>query len=616
MLALAGSGFLSLGAEMLAVQWLLLLTDESVYSVAAMLCAFLVNLSAGAALATTLRRRNVPGRVLLVSALFLGGAGALATPYVWARWIGQDLWATGDRPLWNMARLLGATTLALLPLVVCLGAVFPLAWEMAERGVRHQGEALGRMLVINKLACAVGAAAVPLALVPLVGISVACGIVGSAYAALGLLAVWMVPQWRRNWAGAATAVCIGAMAAGLWWAPVPLRLRPGERLLGLVHDAQGVVAAVEDAGGSRHVVLHQTYRLNGTGRALLSQRNEAWLSLALAPRRDRVLFIGMASGISADAVLDFPVSTLVTAEVVPGVARVARTYFAPLNARLFADPRAKVVVDDGRHVLRATTEPWDVVICDLMLPWAEGTAGLYGRDFFREVRGRLGKGGVFCLWLPMYQMDAATAGVVARTFRDEFPCALAVRGNFDPVAPIVGLVGSSAPFDLGDETLAARLAQVTNGAAEEASPFLRSPAHLRLALVGDLRPAVALERWPVNTDDRPVIAFLAPQAARAATTLRGIKLLEWCDAHVPPREFSSCRMDGVEPEAAGRSSLAASALKNSALAGANYFAAAVMRVPLPDEATQAAREARAAFHLDRARQLAPAAMLEIDDLGR
>lgn len=545
--AVAGSGFLSIGAEVLAMQWLLLLVPESVFVVAAVLFAFVVSLAGGAWLASRLRARGWPSAKLLPGALLVSGVLAVVYPFGAWPWIGQQV-------------SLSWATVALVPLVVCLGMVFPLAWEQAAVAMRHQGAALGQLIWVNKLACAAGAVVVPLALVPWLGPVRAAWVVGAGYFLLA---------GRWGWLG------LAPVALGLWWAPVPVRLWPGEHLRAVAYDAQGVVATVEDAQGSRHMVLNQFYTLNGTGRALLAQRQQAWLPLTLAERTDRVLFIGMGAGISANAVLDFPVRELVAVEVLPAVARTARTEFAAWNGRLFNDARARVVVGDGRRVARSGQ--WDVVIVDLLWPAADGTGHLYSRDFFREVRDRLAPGGLLCVWLPMHQFDAATAGCVCRTFAEVFPQAVAIRGSFDPLSPIVGLVGSQQP-------VAWTLKQ-----AIPASPLLRSAAHLPLALVGDLHATAAFASAPVTTDDRPVATFLA---ATARERLRGMRWLEWCSAQFP------------------------SATHAATLAGQNYFAAAVLRVPWPEPREQEARLERAAFHLDRARQWWPEAVLTVEDLGQ
>ena len=50
-------------------------------------------------------------------------------------------------------------------------------------------------------------------------------------------------------------------------------------------------------------------------------------------------------------------------------------------------------------------------------PAQDGAAFLYTREHFTAVRNRLAPNGLFCQWLPLYQMDLATVDLVANTFR-------------------------------------------------------------------------------------------------------------------------------------------------------------------------------------------------------
>ena len=76
----------------------------------------------------------------------------------------------------------------------------------------------------------------------------------------------------------------------------------------IAHAAQPGAHAVVLEGREldRAVAVNRYYGLNGTGAALRAQRQEAWLPLALHGDAQRVLFIGMASGISARCGFGFP----------------------------------------------------------------------------------------------------------------------------------------------------------------------------------------------------------------------------------------------------------------------------------------------------------------------
>ena len=92
-------------------------------------------------------------------------------------------------------------------------------------------------------------------------------------------------------------------------------------------------------------------------------------------------------------------------------------------------------------------ETFDVITCDLFNPVREGTASMYSADFFKEALLQLNQDGVFCLWLPSYQLNRDTAGIIVSTFISVFPNAIMVRGNLDPLQPTIGLLGSKEAFN-------------------------------------------------------------------------------------------------------------------------------------------------------------------------
>ena len=74
------------------------------------------------------------------------------------------------------------------------------------------------------------------------------------------------------------------------------------------------------------------------------------------------------------------------AELVPEVVDAARDHFGSYTNGLFSDPRVQVVIEDGRNLLFASSERYDVIVADLFLPWAAGARGIYSREHFETVR--------------------------------------------------------------------------------------------------------------------------------------------------------------------------------------------------------------------------------------
>src|SRR6185503_17878937 len=174
----------------------------------------------------------------------------------------------------------------------------------------------------------------------------------------------------------------------------------------------------------------------------------------------------------------------VALEIVPEVVEAARSDFARESLQLFDDPRLRVVVDDGRAYLAAAPQAFDVVVGDLLVPWRPAEAALYAKEHFEAVRRALAPRGIFCQWLPVYQLSEEQLAILLRTFADVFPRTTLWRGNFLRDAPVLGVVGHLDSWDLAgiDRSAAALAARV-----DEDNPFLRHPMGAWLFFAGVLR---------------------------------------------------------------------------------------------------------------------------------
>jgi len=174
----------------------------------------------------------------------------------------------------------------------------------------------------------------------------------------------------------------------------------------------------------------------------------------------------------------------------------------------------QLVVGDGRRFLAATADPWDVVVSDLFIPWHAGAGSLYAREMFETVARRLSAGGLFCQWLPLYQMTREEFDVIARTFLAVFPEVSLWRNDFYPDRPVVGLVGRVTPRSIDLDAIGERLAAVP---AWSRDPLLVTQQGVAMLYLGDLTAARDLiASGPLNTDDRPLIEFVAPRLTRTS----------------------------------------------------------------------------------------------------
>jgi len=505
--AAAFSGFGVLALEVLFVRLLSQRSEGSVYTFGLMLAIFLLALAAGSLWVARRLDRGDEWR-FLARTQTAAVVAILLAPLLF-QWIPLfTLFSRDDSLAVRLLRFGAGAALVLGPAVCLIGVVLPATWKLAAGEARAVGAQVGRLAATSTAAGVAGSLAAGFVLLPQLGLGASLLAVAGLYAMLAALA------WVRAGGGARrfglAALPLVAVAAWAAVGPWRIHLQPlsaGERLL-LYRDGEAAsLAVIEQENGNRSIKLDHAYLLGSSSAAGLELR-QGRLPLLLHPDPRRVAFIGVATGITASAVLDFPVERAVAVELVPGVVD-ALPHFARWNGAFFRDPRTRIAVDDGRNFLLGTGEHFDVIVSDLFVPWHAGTGDLYSLEHFRAAARRLAPGGLFVQWLPAYQLDVLELRAVTATFLGAFPHAQLWRADFDADQPLLALVGAASARALDPESLRAACARLA--AASRPAPFLGSPSGLLLLYLAD---SDALQAWahgaPQNTDDRPFIEYSTP----------------------------------------------------------------------------------------------------------
>jgi len=601
----AASGLLTLGLEVLWVRMLAQVLDNSVYAFSAILVVVLIALGLGSLLAAWLSGTAGNPGLILSSLLAMTGLAILAQPFVFVALtngltpLGVDPGRGGE--IWPAIRL-AATTL--LPAGVLAGTVFPYLLRVAQPAATSAGLAIGTLTALNTLGAIAGSLAAGFLVLPRVGLWPSFAWFAGAYLALAWLASRALtrpaapiagragrelptttaaafvrwPALRLGTAGAialAPALLVDFTALPLAWLD-PSR---GERLVAAWHGGHGIVTIVDSPRG-RVMKLDNAYSLGGTLDGLERERIQARLPLLIHPRPRSVFFLGLGAGITAGEAVRHPLQRIAVCELVPEVAEAARGFFGREANGLFDDPRVEIIVEDGRQVLAARGERYDVIVGDLFVPWHAGTGSLYTREHFEAVRRRLAPGGLFAQWLPLYQLARREFEVIARTMLAVFPHVVIWRGDFYAARPIVALVGSNEPLAIDPAVVVER----ARALAPDLAPHLALAALLpfyagNLGAARDLLPA-----GPLNTDDRPLVEYWAPLAGRASPGAD-----PWFTGE-PLQRFYERLLEAVPPERDPVLASLPDEARRYPTAGLDYYAAIVHRLQGEDDRAREALE--------------------------
>jgi len=407
----------------------------------------------------------------------------------------------------TLERLLALALVTMLPAALGLGMALPLVMEMASPSGRESaGPLIGRVLAVNTLGAIVGPLLATFFMGPVLGLWWSLVVLGSFLVVAAAFA-GLTRAGAAVGGSALVAALVVLEPAGL--PPVLVRASTGQRLISVREGTHGTTAVIAD-DHDRWITVNNSYVLGGTA-AGEEERWQAHLPLLLHPSPHRVAFVGTGTGITAGAALLHPVDEIVALEIVPEVVTAAREDFADVNARVMDDPRARVVIDDGRNYLASSSGAFDVIVGDLLVPWRPAEAPLYTQEHFESVRRALTAEGVFCQWLPLYQLSPEQLAIILRTFLEVFPRASLWRGNFIPDEPTLALVGHLGSHPLEPEAIDARVQALA--ASTDANPFLEHPAGMWLFLVGPLRVEMPwFSGAHRNRDGEPWIELLSPRS--------------------------------------------------------------------------------------------------------
>ena len=515
LLSLFLTGLLGIGFEVLAVRTVSQILENTIYTFAALLAVYLLGTALGAALHARFAKMSAgrlqTGWIAAATSLAcscgilaLGNADTLAVEILQALPHSVS-GAVG-------AELTIAAAIFLLP-TVAMGFLFA---QLAQQA-RDSSGSLGPALAANTAGAALAPMLFGPLLLPLLGAKTAFVAIALAYGIVALQGTRsdLVPRF----------VAVAA-ALALLLSPQSLRFIQVPAGSELVWHRDGVMAAVSvvrNDAGDNMLSVNNHFRMGGTA-SIPSDYREADIPLLLHPDPRRALFLGLGTGTTISAAGDHPGLVSDGVELVPEVVE-SFSLFQKSAPNIGHDPDIRIHLADARRYVRNTDARYDVVVADVYHPWVDGTAALYTQEHFAGIRGVLARDGIFCQWLPLHQLDLPTLRIIVRTFLSQFPHSRAYLAQFSVRTPLIALVGSSSdrkyPADwmmhrVQDARLRQRLAAVD----------LTSDAKLfGLLLGGEKELAGFAGPGPLNTDDRPIVAFEAPRLAYVGGETPGDRLL-------------------------------------------------------------------------------------------
>jgi predicted membrane-bound spermidine synthase len=352
-------------------------------------------------------------------------------------------------PSWSAALAqAGVASLVVLPGTLAMGALFPIAVRAYAELLRSASRAeytVGRLYALNTLGGIAGSFLAGVWLLPTLGIWKTALVASGASLVLGAVAALASAGPLRRRLALPAGAAVGVLALSLVLPPPDLlalnrgmymvlanRDQPDPEQFARYDERQRMLFYREGINASVAVTANiQTgalaLRLAGkpvadttpAGRAHLVFLGQ--LPLLFAPNPRRVAVIGLGIGITTASVLSHDsVESVDVIELERAVVDAGR-YFAHATDDVLADPRLRLVIEDGRTFLGYAGQSYDVLTTDPISPVVAGAANLYTRDFYEMAKGSLSPGGIFCQWIDTWSASESTYRGVLASIRSVFP---------------------------------------------------------------------------------------------------------------------------------------------------------------------------------------------------
>lgn len=528
-LCAAGTGLASFIYEISWIRMLNLVLGTTTHAFELMLGTFILGLALGSlAIRRYLDRLTDPIKVLGIVQIVMAIA-ATATILMYNNlftsmaWLLQGLAKTeSGYLLFNLSSLL-ICALVMLPATICAGMTLPLITHILRKS--EGGEAVvGQVYAINTLGAIAGVVLVSALLIPTVGLKWALFTGVMVDLALGLVLLTSSSVGRRGIISGLTVTGmvtgIGVLVdfdpnrqvSGVYFRGNPATGFPAELAyyrdgptasIGVKVTKEGIYTLLTN--GKPDAAL-RVYEKNATGDEPTMVLLAAVPSAITEPLESAAI-VGFGTGITSQSMLHNPeLLRLDTIEIEPRMIDAAQIYRSRV-AKVFDDPRSNVLIEDAKTFFSTAARRYDLIISEPSNPWVSGVAGLFSKEYYKNLRRYLNPDGVLTQWVHVYEFNDHLLISILRAMDSAFPHYEMYQINDGDVL----VVASGKPLRHPDKALF----QKADMRAELERIKIQGPTDLRIRYAGGnrlLHPWLARQQIPENSDYFPIVDLNAVKA--------------------------------------------------------------------------------------------------------
>lgn len=514
LVVLAASGAVALGSEVLWTRALETLVGNSSYAFSMIVLLYLLGIAGGSWVASLIVNRLRDLTLWLAVTQLAMGLWILAALSLFDILIRSlEPYKGVLVPIPVMFWAFGKTMALLLPLSVFSGAVFPIATRILHSGEEARGRVIARAAAWNTAGAVAGSLLAGFLVAPFFDYFDAISLLALVYGLIALATILLTGDLQSRLRTAFGMAALLGVICGVGLAVK--RLSGGDgypRRFEARHWGYKVVYHHPGLQGVTSVIrfpkqeLADSLLVNGMGMTIkvTDTKMMAHLPMMLHPDPKDTLVICFGMGTTFRSALSHG-ERVTAVELVKEVFSTFE-FFHGDAASVRANPKGRMVVNDGRNFLRLTRDKYDIITIDPPPPIdAAGVNNLYSKEFIELARTRLKPGGIMAHWIPFPGRgagvdDKESFNSLVATFADVFPYVI-VKPGWNRVG--LHVLGSDRSFEQPPEAVAARLNR--SGVLADLREWDPVPPEY-------FRSFEALGPWwkegqQIITDDRPSLEF-------------------------------------------------------------------------------------------------------------
>ncbi len=506
-------GACNIAYEVLWTRYYALIFFNDTYIFTTILIVFLAGIGAGS-LAGNIMGRFIERPVYVMGVLQLVSSACSVwmiylVPSVAEGFLGLTNGDFGDLLSNYFSAVIYGTTIQ----TICMGLTFAMAVRAVTRERSQSGKAVGLALGWNTLGGVVGGAAGGFLLLDKIGLQSGLLITSGLTALAGTVLCLSSPGGKRSVWKPLAGLILPVLLLLVIFPPnlpdslVALHFKPGEkiRILDSMPSVHGTVTVTEAEDGERRVWINNAWVAREKGHTALGYI--PWI-FHPGPVRS-ALGLCFGTGRTFGALINAGVPRADLVDINSAVVAMGGKWLERSNYGVITDPRASIIIDDGRNFVRYRKEKYDLITLEPLQMFHRGVVYFYTAEFYQQALARLNDGGVIAQWLPLYIPSIPELKSMVKTFIQVFPNALLWGSGSDTV--LLGFKSPGTSIDFDEQEIFRRAEQPGVRRDLRQDIIYKKYDPLAFVILDSKGLAQLSGGGEIYRDDRPVLEFSAPR---------------------------------------------------------------------------------------------------------